>query len=1550
MKYIKIHLATLFFFISTLANAQFITTWKTDNLGSSNNNQITIPTIGAGYNYNVDWGDGTNDTGITGNITHSYATIGTYTVEITGTFPRIYFNAGGFFGSNTDYGKILTIEQWGTNAWASMANAFSGCTNLRVNASDTPNLSAVTDMSYMFRECEALNDNLNGWNVSNTTNMIGLFREASSFNQPLNGWDVSNVQLMDELFRGASNFNQPLNLWDVGQVTSMVELFFIASTFNQDIGMWNVSNVANMRLMFAGASVFNQNISFKPGGANDGNDAWNTANVTNMNQMLAGTEDFDQPIGNWNTSNLNDLGAMFASAHSFNQNITGWDLTNVTSLRGLFRDATAFNQDLSAWNTTIGSMVNLSQMFDGATAFNQDLSGWDVSNVTDMGNMFSNSTFNPNISGWDVSSVGSFNGMFENNTAFNQDISEWVVSSATDMRVMFSGAYSFNQNLGGWDVSNITSNSMASMLNNSGLSVDNYDNLLIGWAAQAVNPNVSLGASGLYYCAGEGARAQLVTQGWFITDAGTGCIAVFKGNDTTGSQIFNTQPEVIDFGSINMGGTKSLSFTIENRLATDITNFNVSISGVAFSATSPSTTITPGNPLVITIDFSASMANVFNETVTFTYNPIAGLSNTFTFDITGVVTAGSEPEIAVFEGNTTAGNVIVDSGNLSLPDAIKGTNATTQITIENKGSDTLKISSFSLPTGSKFSIAPNTATNLPVDSTLTYTITLDATTAGFFTDELVINNNDSTEPTFTINLAGTILGPDINVFDGPNIYSDPPIYVGQGYSIDFKSALVGTNITRQVAIANYGLADLTISNIQVNAPFSVSVSNLTIPAMIDNTPHVDTIEIVLSGIVPGSFNEVITIVNDDDSKPNFDFFLVGNIIDPDEPKVYWSDNNEINRSNLEGSSFQQYHTETSYQPRGVEVDTLNQIIYWSNNWGQIKKGKIDATGLVDVNDFINDGIDAPRMMAGLALDVAGDNIYWISVYDNIIKTASLSELDPANVTTTNIVTGLSNPIGIAVDPIGGFLYYTENIIDTSTGDNIASLHQVNIDGTNDNILSTQTLTGQQFTYNDVVIDVVANKIYWTASNNDIFNPNGNIYVGDLADVSGTINSITVANNLPFGIDVDVKNNKIYWTDNAEYMNFPPSTINSSDVDGSNKIVLQSDFPNLNYPLYIALGVSQPAAGCQDPPTADAGANQTVCSTDIISLSGIIGGGANANNWTTSGDGTFGDVNLKNTTYNLGTNDRSLGSVTLTLISSAPNCPNASDPMEVTINLPISVINQSDTINITESAIIDVFNGGFVNSGDVITTTLSTQPQKGSATINTDGTIQYTASTGNVGIDTFDFQIENQCNQTASATVTITIPNTPPSFNDGNATTIPGVPITINITDLITDLNGNIDLSSIQIIQQPASGAPATLDASNNLVVDYTGMIFFGVDEVVIEVCDADGACTTASIFINVEALPVVAFNALSPNGDGKHDFLEFQYIEAYPNNTVKVFNRWGDIVFEIEGYNNNDNIFTGVSNIGGSKELPTGTYYYTVTYLYPSGITQTLNGFFELRR
>ena len=61
-------------------------------------------------------------------------------------------------------------------------------------------------------------------------------------------------------------------------------------------------------------------------------------------------------------------------------------------------------------------------------------------------------------------------------------------------------------------------------------------------------------------------------------------------------------------------------------------------------------------------------------------------------------------------------------------------------------------------------------------------------------------------------------------------------------------------------------------------------------------------------------------------------------------------------------------------------------------------------------------------------------------------------------------------------------------------------------------------------------------------------------------------------------------------------------------------------------------------------------------------------------------------------------------------------------------------------------------------------------------------------------------------------------------------------------------------------------------------------------------------------------------NIITPNGDGKNDYLAFDFIEFYPENHLLVFNRWGNIIFESHGYTNTWN-GSGFSD---------GTYYYVL--------------------
>ncbi|MFV0566742.1 MAG: gliding motility-associated C-terminal domain-containing protein [Flavobacteriaceae bacterium] len=91
---------------------------------------------------------------------------------------------------------------------------------------------------------------------------------------------------------------------------------------------------------------------------------------------------------------------------------------------------------------------------------------------------------------------------------------------------------------------------------------------------------------------------------------------------------------------------------------------------------------------------------------------------------------------------------------------------------------------------------------------------------------------------------------------------------------------------------------------------------------------------------------------------------------------------------------------------------------------------------------------------------------------------------------------------------------------------------------------------------------------------------------------------------------------------------------------------------------------------------------------------------------------------------------------------------------------------------------------------------------------------------------------------------------------------------------------------------------------------------------------------------------------ISPNGDGINDFWEIEGIENYPSNTVSVYNRWGDMVFQSSGYDNSSNVFYGVANKStamGADKLPNGTYFFHIK-IKGSAAVSNVKGFLVLKR
>lgn len=141
------------------------------------------------------------------------------------------------------------------------------------------------------------------------------------------------------------------------------------------------------------------------------------------------------------------------------------------------------------------------------------------------------------------------------------------------------------------------------------------------------------------------------------------------------------------------------------------------------------------------------------------------------------------------------------------------------------------------------------------------------------------------------------------------------------------------------------------------------------------------------------------------------------------------------------------------------------------------------------------------------------------------------------------------------------------------------------------------------------------------------------------------------------------------------------------------------------------------------------------------------------------------------------------------------------------------------------------------------------------------------------------------------------------------------------------------------------------DESQNLWVDEGGVADPNTKEVttVVNPLLGYGIFTLARVKVN-NILPcggrgVVIYNAVSPNDDGVNDYFNIDGIEFCPKNKVEIYNRWGVKVYETNSYNTNDNVFRGYSEgrltINSGDKLPTGTYFYIISFLDEFGGTQT---------
>jgi len=190
-------------FTTTSANQQVKIGTRTYNAVGFNNSP----------NYTVNWGDGNSDT-ITSltTPTHTYASAGSYDVQILGTFTRFRFGTG---LSATERNALTDVKQWGNLTLETMEDAFKSCDGLSaLTATDTPTIASGGKLKNAFSYSDVVTiPNLGSWDVANISDFTNAFIDAANpldtttYDSLLIGWASQNLQSNVSLNMGGSQYS-----------------------------------------------------------------------------------------------------------------------------------------------------------------------------------------------------------------------------------------------------------------------------------------------------------------------------------------------------------------------------------------------------------------------------------------------------------------------------------------------------------------------------------------------------------------------------------------------------------------------------------------------------------------------------------------------------------------------------------------------------------------------------------------------------------------------------------------------------------------------------------------------------------------------------------------------------------------------------------------------------------------------------------------------------------------------------------------------------------------------------------------------------------------------------------------------------------------------------------------------------------------------------------------------------------------------------------------------------------------------------------------------
>lgn len=484
-------------------------------------------------------------------------------------------------------------------------------------------------------------------------------------------------------------------------------------------------------------------------------------------------------------------------------------------------------------------------------------------------------------------------------------------------------------------------------------------------------------------------------------------------------------------GGVNFGTYYVGDNIAGNSYITNVGNVNITVypstfqvipgNFSAFTNNLPDTVLSPNQSMPVWMELPSSKTQTpgtLSDNVSFIWtSSLVPGNQSFGFTLTGSIVARPAPKIQVSVNNGGTSTILTNGGSyVAYGTTVQGATITKVYTVKNIGNANMNLSNLTIPSGPGFSVVPSglSKTMLVPNDTATFSIRFDALYGGLNNGTVSLTSNDNENNPFVFYPYGTVLAPQIQLFDGPTEVLDS---IG---TVDLGSVAITKSAGRTLTLKNAGNASLTVGGINPSSPFdaSVSASNSAAFAGATLAPNATkTFYLSFKPTVTGDASTSVNFTTNDMFHNPFGFTAKGKGTPPPAPHVTVTvDSNPLSNggslnfgSHVFGDTLSKLVTVANdgTAPLVISSITIPAGYYLSFNPTTIQPGDVHSWWLTftapdpaqDWNGFVTINHNAPNNP--FTISVTGTSYCGVPSYDNSAMNAQCPGLGDCTLNNPN---------------------------------------------------------------------------------------------------------------------------------------------------------------------------------------------------------------------------------------------------------------------------------------------------------------------------------------------------------------------------------------------------------------------------------------------------------------------------------------------------------------------------------------------------------------------